>query len=540
MNNDVPSRLLASIALALLASCAGGNATVYVDVVTDLCPDVDGGPRCLEDRFDDVRVSLDRTLSVGRAPRASDDYVDGQRVAELSDVEPRTYVLSVELFERGVLVARATRELEVREAALVVRVPIQSACAGVSCPDPAGDPALTECVSGACVDPGCFDGGGASCGALCESDAGCTASVACGEVRCVEHVCLELLRDERCAAGERCIAGIGCFGGVLEGDPCATDDDCGATDFICCGRECHRPDCDDGNVCTEDACTRSGCVNQPIDAACDDHVYCNGADACGGGTCSVHAGDPCGGGTTCDEASGMCFACVSDADCPAASEAPIDACGGFADVCAESGTQTWRVTSYRCAANACVADARDEARACARSRAGVPCGAGESTCSGGACVCGSTSCGFGTYCNGGACWALPRYEAIGQPSPDCVDLARGPDPGVLMGYRIYGRPGARVHKYNRHASCPGAAWEEAPETASSPVYLDASGVYEVLLDSATPLACDFANLGLYEQYAEVDAIRVPEAGVIEQVMYNTSAGCASALATCISARSYCP
>jgi uncharacterized delta-60 repeat protein len=41
-------------------------------------------------------------------------------------------------------------------------------------------------------------------------------------------------------------------------------------------------------------------------AACDDGLFCNGADACAAGTCSAHAGDPCNADETCDEASDVC------------------------------------------------------------------------------------------------------------------------------------------------------------------------------------------------------------------------------------------
>jgi hypothetical protein len=78
-------------------------------------------------------------------------------------------------------------------------------------------------------------------------------------------------------------------------------------------------DCDDGNPCTTDRCEpdspgadANGCTHVPNDAACDDGVFCNGADSCSGGACAVHAGDPCIAGPacadTCNEKAGNCFA----------------------------------------------------------------------------------------------------------------------------------------------------------------------------------------------------------------------------------------
>jgi hypothetical protein len=125
---------------------------------------------------------------------------------------------------------------------------------------------------------------------------------------------------------------------------------------------------------------------------------------------------------------------------------------------------------------------------------------------------------------------------IGAPSPECVDGSLGPQPGLLGGYRIYGRPGARVHKYNRRTSC-GEGWLEASETSDAAVYIPASGVYEVLLDSPTNLPCDFGQYGHYEQYADVDGLRIPPSGSIPQSWYNST--CAG-VSTCTAAQTYCP
>lgn len=53
--------------------------------------------------------------------------------------------------------------------------------------------------------------------------------------------------------------------------------------------------CDDGNPCTDDSCEAGFCAYSPNSASCDDGLFCNGADSCAGGSCSVHTGDPCGG-----------------------------------------------------------------------------------------------------------------------------------------------------------------------------------------------------------------------------------------------------
>jgi hypothetical protein len=52
-------------------------------------------------------------------------------------------------------------------------------------------------------------------------------------------------------------------------------------------------DCDDGNICTTDICNNTVCEHIPNSLPCNDGKYCNGADTCSGGLCSIHAGDPC-------------------------------------------------------------------------------------------------------------------------------------------------------------------------------------------------------------------------------------------------------
>ena len=52
---------------------------------------------------------------------------------------------------------------------------------------------------------------------------------------------------------------------------------------------------DDGNPCRDDQCNGASAICQhPVNSApCSDAVFCNGADTCSGGTCSIHAGNPC-------------------------------------------------------------------------------------------------------------------------------------------------------------------------------------------------------------------------------------------------------
>ncbi len=79
--------------------------------------------------------------------------------------------------------------------------------------------------------------------------------------------------------------------------------------------------CNDNNACTTDTCNSGRCVFTNNTLPCNDGVFCNGADTCNAGSCSVHAGNPCATGAvcanTCNEAADNCFtaanvACTAD------------------------------------------------------------------------------------------------------------------------------------------------------------------------------------------------------------------------------------
>ena len=105
--------------------------------------------------------------------------------------------------------------------------------------------------------------------------------------------------------------GEACDDGVNNG----TAGSCCATDctFKTAGTGCT----DDGNVCTNDVCNGASnlCTHPNNTASCNDGLFCNGADTCSGGNCSVHAGNPCPGpdgdgncSESCNEAADNCTA----------------------------------------------------------------------------------------------------------------------------------------------------------------------------------------------------------------------------------------
>ena len=95
------------------------------------------------------------------------------------------------------------------------------------------------------------------------------------------------------------------------GDVCVRAGGCGSTG-TCCADRCVALGCDDGDPCTDDACSMTGCVSANNTDACIDGNLCTIADACAGGVCTGVAapctdGDQCTADDMCNPATGACF-----------------------------------------------------------------------------------------------------------------------------------------------------------------------------------------------------------------------------------------
>lgn len=238
------------------------------------------------------------------------------------------------------------------------------------------------CTEGdTCVDGKCVGGSAASCddGNPCTDDA-CDAKAGCTHVE----------RTGACDDGDACTDGDTCVAGVCKPGPAKS--------------------CSDGNPCTDDVCDpKTGCSNPNNTAPCDDGTFCNGADTCKDGTCSVHAGNPCG--ASCDETIDKCVGCLVDADCGPTTFGAWGACGGFASTCDTTGTQSRTVTAPKCVAGACTYPTSSESQACTRGTDGLSCGAVTygtwSACGGYSSTCDETGTRSRSVttptCSGGAC-----------------------------------------------------------------------------------------------------------------------------------------
>ncbi len=177
---------------------------------------------------------------------------------------------------------------------------------GVACTDDSCNESTDACdnvANDANCNNGLFCDGAETCDALLGCQAGtavdCSDGVACTDDSCNETTdsCDNLVNDANCDNGlycdgaETCDALLGCQAGSAV-------------------------NCDDGVVCTTDACNEStdACDNTPDDGACDDGLFCNGAEWCDALLGCQAGSDPCPG-QTCDETGDVCVDCTGDLDC---------------------------------------------------------------------------------------------------------------------------------------------------------------------------------------------------------------------------------
>jgi hypothetical protein len=168
------------------------------------------------------------------------------------------------------------------------------------------------------------------------------------------------------------------------------------TEDGCCSAQCALQAAEtacvaDQNPCTADACngTDAECATSPQAGACDDGLFCNGADQCADGACGEHAGSPC------PEADG-------DADCRESCDEARDACDAvdpFGSACVADDNQ-------------CTDDACDAQGTCTATERGGGCDDGDGcttgdACRAGACQPGGPLCDACQTCGAGSCGGAP-------------------------------------------------------------------------------------------------------------------------------------
>ncbi|MFO1462508.1 MAG: vWA domain-containing protein [bacterium] len=262
-------------------------------------------------------------------------------------------------------------------------------CGAGSCSVHAGDP----CAGGGeCADS--CDEAKNSCndpeGTVCTDDGNvCTDNQCNGQGACVA-----VNNSASCDDGDLCSEKDICSGGECNGKTKNCDDgiectpdscnpDTGACENPTDECECNSDaDCDDGNSCTDEYCSEEHeCVRSNNSDPCNDGLFCNGKDTCGGGSCSIHAGDPCAGGGEC-----------------------ADSCDEKADSCNDPAGTVCTDDGNVCTDNQCNGQG-----ACVAVNNTASCDDGnlctiEDTCSEGSCQSGEQkSCDDGRSCSGDSC-----------------------------------------------------------------------------------------------------------------------------------------
>jgi hypothetical protein len=179
---------------------------------------------------------------------------------------------------------------------------------------------VEHCAPGAGANAmGCVAGTAVSCpsdGVACTVDA-------CSEAA---GACVSTPNASSCSATQVCDPAVGC----VTGSACTTSADCDDAN-VCNGAEtcvaniCRAGaalSCGDSVACTVDSCDpTAGCQHVVNDAICDDHLVCNGIEACSA-TLGCRAGTSpiCGDAfactaDSCSEAAGGCVHTPNDAAC---------------------------------------------------------------------------------------------------------------------------------------------------------------------------------------------------------------------------------
>ncbi len=149
-----------------------------------------------------------------------------------------------------------------------------------------------DCEDGnPCTDDGCDPGTGCVHTANereCDDGNECTSDDRCAEEKCkgVDTSLVDCDDGDPCT-DDGCVPATGCTHEdntepCSDGDECTLGDRC--EDGDCVGGP--PPDCDDQDICTDDACDpEKGCTHDNNFAPCDDDNECTTGDECAGGTC---------------------------------------------------------------------------------------------------------------------------------------------------------------------------------------------------------------------------------------------------------------
>jgi len=244
--------------------------------------------------------------------------------------------------------------------------------------------------------------------AECDDGSVCTLGDHCLNSACVEIDNLDC-NDGNICTQNLCDPITGCFTNLLSESPCTDDDLCTLED-ICIQGLCVGPvptNCDDGDVCTIDACDAlSGCSNVVADLPCDDSNPCTPTDTCQGGACTGFGALVCEDDNSCTDNSCVDFegcsfvdnsiGCDDGSVCTTTDGCAGGACIGLAFLPCSDG-------------NACTSDSCNSGSGCVFTNNSDGCNDGNACtvndhCQGGGCGGGGAkSCNDGNACTNDSC-----------------------------------------------------------------------------------------------------------------------------------------
>ncbi len=227
---------------------------------------------------------------------------------------------------------------------------------GTSCTDPSACTQTDTCQFGTCIgsnpvictpldqchNAGSCNPGTGLCsnpnktnGTGCSDGNACTTTDACQSGMCVGGAPPDC-NDGQICTDDACDTGSGCTH-TNNTAPCNDDNAC-TTGDVCSGGGCTGPTplgCDDGQVCTDDGCdTETGCTHEPNTDPCSDGNACTQVDTCAGGSCvgaspvDCDDDEPCTD-DTCNTGSGECLHSDNTDPCDDGNNCTTpDVCGG--------------------------------------------------------------------------------------------------------------------------------------------------------------------------------------------------------------------
>ncbi|MBK8169823.1 MAG: hypothetical protein IPK60_05715 [Sandaracinaceae bacterium] len=389
-----------ALALASVLSGCSDDPELEVQVVTSLVPGVEF-TQVEVDRLAPAPLYEGAEVLEGVQSRAAfgDPFVRGKRVAAFT-LAAGEHLIQVRLRrpDGRLLIARRTRV--VVNDARILRVHLTPDCVGVTCPSPAGSPALSECLAGQCVDERCVPPSSEFCPSIsfCNVDTDCPSPVvSCAMRACVEGICQVEPDATACAADEYCDLNDGCTARTVL-DAGIGDAGVGDAGEVDAGGSDAGPPVPDGSVC-------GGLCALESDPCRIGSFDCSSGVA----VCAPYAlrtvGTSCGTGLFCD-AVGDCSACREGAACSVAcSQGAIDCSYGYERCVIDTTLESVAPGNSCSATHACVeGDSCDGTSICLADGSCGACSSEGQFCWGdpletySGCSYGTRSCAMGGAC----------------------------------------------------------------------------------------------------------------------------------------------